>query len=387
MTEQQIEVDYFCDPNKIEANAKEQLEKYSRKPELEKLCAFTDVHYCDEKAIPVGVAFSTKGVFYPMVTGKDLGCGVSYARISKEFWKGSFDKKKHYMGLEKAHREMTDDGLGGGNHFLSIEEDATHVYVICHTGSRNRGIAMYQRSYELQQNYSAEAGDAMPFVDLNWMRDEDPSYENEYYSVTNHAYDRRVNFVLKTIVFLQRAGYIDCKKEQIPDNYLHIKMGSDSDPYPSKEILYGTPIEFYSSMHNHLDFKGDTVIHRKGSTEINPGDEVAIPLSMTRGTLIVKVHPFTNIDHALNSCAHGAGRRLSRFDSMKHWKTVLKESERKAYKEMFSELLNRSGNFPSGYLQEFDYAYKDSSDILTMQPYLKKVTQTIPIVTIKYTEI
>ena len=65
----------------------------------------------------------------------------------------------------------------------------------------------------------------------------------------------------------------------------------------------------------------------------------------------------------------------------------MKEKERKQYREKFSELLDRSGEFPSGYLQEFDYAYKDSDEILIQQSYLKKVTQTTPIVTVKYTEI
>jgi tRNA-splicing ligase RtcB/release factor H-coupled RctB family protein len=72
---------------------------------------------------------------------------------------------------------------------------------------------------------------------------------------------------------------------------------------------------------------------------------------------------------------------------MKHWKTVLKEKQRKAYKERFAELLDRSGNFPQGYIQELDFAYKDSVDIFRYQPYLKKVTQTSPVITIKYSEI
>ncbi|OQP65911.1 hypothetical protein A3860_15075 [Niastella vici] len=108
---------------------------------------------------------------------------------------------------------------------------------------------------------------------------------------------------------------------------------------------------------------------------------------MSRGSLLVQAVSAEAAKNALNSCAHGAGRRLSRFDAMKYWKTVLKEKERREYKERFSELLNRSGNFPQGYIQEFDFAYKDSTDILTYQSYLKKVTQTTPVVTIKYTEI
>ena len=61
--------------------------------------------------------------------------------------------------------------------------------------------------------------------------------------------------------------------------------------------------------------------------------------------------------------------------------------DRKAYKERFSEMLDRSGNFPNGYIQELDFAYKDHSEIFEYQSYLKKVTETKPIVTIKYTEI
>jgi tRNA-splicing ligase RtcB/release factor H-coupled RctB family protein len=53
----------------------------------------------------------------------------------------------------------------------------------------------------------------------------------------------------------------------------------------------------------------------------------------------------------------------------------------------FAELLNHSGEFPIGYIQEFYFAYKDASEIFTYQPYLKKVVQTTPIVTIKYSEI
>lgn len=156
--------------------------------------------------------------------------------------------------------------------------------------------------------------------------------------------------------------------------------------------LYGTPYMIADSFHNHITFvdgegTNDGAIHRKGSTELKSRDEVVIPLSMSRGSLIVKKGNEYEAGIALNSCSHGAGRKLSRFDAMKHWRTTLKEKERKQYRERFSELLDRSGEFPSGYLQEFDYAYKDSSDILIQQPYLKKVTQTTPVVTVKYTEI
>jgi tRNA-splicing ligase RtcB/release factor H-coupled RctB family protein len=151
--------------------------------------------------------------------------------------------------------------------------------------------------------------------------------------------------------------------------------------------LNGTPYWLEDSIHNHLRFKDQRIIHRKGSTELEKGKTVVIPLSMSRGSLLVQPGSMPDAGNALHSCAHGAGRKLSRFDAMKYWKTVLKEKQRKAYKEQFAELLDRSGNFPQGYIQEFDFAYKDSVDIFRHQPYLKKVTQTSPVVTIKYSEI
>ena len=108
---------------------------------------------------------------------------------------------------------------------------------------------------------------------------------------------------------------------------------------------------------------------------------------MSRGSLLVQAGSADLTKNALHSCAHGAGRKLSRFDAMKYWKTVLKEKQRREYKERFSELLNRSGNFPQGYIQEFDFAYKDATEIFKYHPHLKKVTQTTPVVTIKYSEI
>ena len=153
--------------------------------------------------------------------------------------------------------------------------------------------------------------------------------------------------------------------------------------------LNGTNYEISDSIHNHIHFGTDNkILHRKGSTELIENRIVIIPLSMTRESLLVKLNPSSALAaEALFSCAHGAGRMLSRFETMKYWKNSLKEKERKIFKEKFSEMLDRSGNFSSGYIQEFDFAYKNHCEIFKYQSYLKKITETKPIVTLKYTEI
>lgn len=373
-------IGFYCDANSIEQNAMEQLQQYAQKPFVNDIRAFTDIHYCAEKALPVGVAFKTTDYCYPLITGKDIGCGVMYLKVSKTSWLKPFDKKAHFPALYLAHQKMTDDGLGGGNHFLSIEEDNEAVYIICHTGTRDRGIALYQHCLQLTREFSREYGQDVDFVHKDFLSAE---FRHYYNATLTFGYERRKNFCIKTLLFLQKANYVRCDKNAIDKDYLNFNFKDLEE----EGNLNGTPYKMEDSIHNHVRFAEQYIMHRKGSTELAKGKTVVIPLSMSRGSLLVQAGSVAAMEAALNSCAHGAGRRLSRFDAMKHWKTVLKEKQRREYKERFSELLNRSGQFPPGYIQEFDFAYKDATDIFNHQPHLKKVTQTTPVVTVKYTEI
>ncbi|MCG2612932.1 RtcB family protein [Terrimonas sp. NA20] len=371
---------FYCNASDIENNALEQLQQYAGKPFVNKINAFTDIHFCQEKSLPVGVAFETGEHAYLSITGKDIGCGVMFLKLNKACWTRTFDKPKHYTALNFAHQKMTDEGLGGGNHFLSIEEDDNDVYIICHTGTRNRGIALYQSGVELSRQFAAQTGEDAGYVHRSFISS---AFLDEYEKVLRSGYERRKNFVVKTMIFLQQAGYIKSGKKDIPKDYLK----NDFSTIAETGELYGTPYSMQDSIHNHLRFEKDRIVHRKGSTELLPGRTVVIPLSMSRGSLLVTAAASASLSEALYSCAHGAGRKLSRYDAMKYWKTVLKEKQRREYRQRFEELLDRSGNFPGGYIQEFDFAYKDSECIFTHQPYLKKLTQTRPVVTIKYTEI
>lgn len=365
---------YFCNKEEIEANAVEQLKAFESKG-IDNLSVFPDIHYCSEKNLPVGVAFSMKDKFYPLVTGKDLGCGVMYLKFKKEDYIKPFDKNKHYKAFDKASYNMTDDGLGGGNHFLALEEgDDDYMYVVCHTGSRNLGIALYQRFLKMIDDFNYEEGLNDTFLPKETLTQELRTY---YTTVLNFATNRRKDFVSKTLFFLQKNGYVKStgnKEERI--------MYSEDEG-----IFNGVHYKIQDSIHNHLRF-GDEIIHRKGSTELKKGEEVTIPLSMTRGSLIVRPgYDEQTLEEANYSCSHGAGRKLSRTDCLRHWNSGMKESERKVYKQNFFELLDKQGNFPNGYVQEFDFAYKSSDDIITSQPYLIKVATTKPIVTVKFTEI
>lgn len=328
---------YFTDYNSIDEKVLSKIEEISIKSSITDVCVFPDVHYCSEKSIPVGIAFASYNRVFPLITGKDMGCGVAYMKIPKQNYIKPFKKEKHYRAFYREHQSMTDEMLGGGNHFLSLEESTEFLYIIIHTGTRNRGIYMYQYHTGL---IDSDTG----------MKPTDDWYET-YNNVILYGKKRRHQFLDGTLKFLVRNSYV------IDGNY-----------YKN------------DSVHNHIKKEDGLWIHRKGSTELN-NDSIVIPVSMTRGSFIVKQKYDGN---NLNSCCHGAGRKLSRTNTLKHWHAALKNKERKQYKKMFSELLDRSGNFSTGYIQEFDFAYKDSDEILTNQPFLKTIDTTTPICTLKF---
>jgi len=348
-----MNIKYFTDKNKIEENAKNALSTFANDNIID-VSVFPDIHYCSEKNLPVGVAFKTTDAIYPLITGKDMGCGVIYLKIDKKDYLKPFNKAEHYKAFDKESYNMTDEGLGGGNHFLALEEDDKNLYIICHTGSRNLGIYFYQQMLKkLQDLYNNEIN----YLQLSDINDK---FIEDYNNILKYATKRRTDFVTKTFDFLVKNKYV--------------KNNAD--------------YEIKDSIHNHITFEKNNIIHRKGSTELIDDNEVVIPLSMTRGSLIVKANKWDSMtNHALKSCSHGAGRKLSRTDCLRFWRSGLKESERKKYKLNFPELLDKSNNFSNGYIQEFDFAYKNSEDVLQMQPYLIKVAETKPIVTVKFTEI
>jgi len=339
-------INYFTPLTGIEQNALDQINDLALDENINQIAVFPDIHYCDEKAIPVGLAFSTKAHIYPLITGKDVGCGVAYMKIPKQYQKKEFDKEKHYNAFYAAHIKMTDEGLGGGNHFLSLEQDEENLYIIVHTGTRNRGIYMYQKHYSMLNGKN--------YITIDEINSNFPEWYSEYNDVLFYGVNRRKQFLYGTLDFLVRNGYVEEK-----DFYMN------------------------DSIHNHIKKESDFWIHRKGSTELN-NDIVVVPLSMTRGSLLVKS---TYEAGNLNSCSHGAGRALSRTKTLKYWYASLKKKERNGYKIKFSELLDRNGEFSKGYIQEFDFAYKDTIDLMKDQYFLNQNTQTTPICTIKFSEL
>lgn len=344
-------INFFTDKNYIESNAMSIIDSLANNEFVIDIDVFPDVHISTMESIPVGVSFTTfDNVIFPLVSGKDIGCGVSFCSIPKNNFLKKIDKNNIYKAFYQAHLTFTDEGLGGGNHFLSIEEDDENIFFICHTGTRNNGIAFYQKTLHLLEMYNQEADKNVRYIETEYINKTDQLFFNDYDNLLNYGKKRRNQFISNTINWFIKNGHLN------------------------KNVIF----EISDSIHNYFEFQNDgSIIHRKGVTGIN--DIVVCPISMLRGSFIVK----KNSQSTNNSCAHGAGRSMSRADAINYWYNTLKNKERKWYYENYSEYLV-NGDFSKDIVSEFDFAYKSTEDWLKNQPHIIKITSTKPIITIKF---
>lgn len=118
------------------------------------------------------------------------------------------------------------------------------------------------------------------------------------------------------------------------------------------KLTGGKEIERISTRHNYIDFSSTTPIIRKGAVSAKEGEILVLPFNMRDGLAICRGKG--NSDW-LNSCAHGAGRKMSR--SAAKSKISLKDFE----KEM-------SGIYSTSVcketLDEAPDAYKDKDEVL-----------------------
>jgi hypothetical protein len=78
-----MELKYLIEKSLIDEKTQIALKPYLSNDHIDEMVIFPDIHYSNERALPVGVAFSSNKVF-PLITGNDIGYGVAYAKISKK---------------------------------------------------------------------------------------------------------------------------------------------------------------------------------------------------------------------------------------------------------------------------------------------------------------
>lgn len=334
----------------------------------------------------IGTTMHVTDKAVPNIVGVDIGCGMYTVDLGrKSIDLPEFDAACHSIpsGFDvwqrrreafdltelRCHRMLRDTGrlqrslgtLGGGNHFMEIDEaqDGTK-YLIIHSGSRNLGtqVARYyqQLAVELHQGkeeYFAKR-DALIAEYKEAGRHQEIQRELRKLRWEKHKPDAPAD-----LCWLY-GSYLD---DYLADVAVCQRFARRSREIMA-EVLVGScglaDRDGFHTIHNYIDT--DEMILRKGAIAAHEGELVLIPLNMRDGSVLARGRG--NADWNF-SAPHGAGRVLSR-------KAAKERLSLDEYREQMAGVYTTSVSEAT--LDEAPGAYKSAEDIL------RPIAQSVDIV-------
>ena len=261
------------------------------------------------------------------------------------------------------------NSLGSGNHFLELQvvastEDETpfsegELVIMLHTGSRGFG-------HQICKDYSQEAKDKAHKFDLSFPRKNLAYFPGDSREGQNYlqAMGCAANFAYANRELLTR------KLEE---------TWQELFPHSSFRLYYDHTHNIARRERHLIEGKEEEVlIHRKGATHLPRQGRALIPGSMGTSSFVVKSMDTEYTALALESVAHGAGRRMSRTQAKK---TISQKRHRQSMGEVKST--SSSGE---NILDESPLAYKDITAVIssiTESKLAYPIAQLNPLVVLK----
>lgn len=323
--------------------------------------------------MPIGGVLATRGVIIPNAVGVDIGCGMGAVQTSLDHLDQSALKK--IMGLIRdrvpvgfAHHAAAQDEkwmpkpradtpvaktqyesalkqvgtLGGGNHFIEIQQgDDGRVWLMIHSGSRNIGFRVARHYNDLAKALNEQWASEVP---LKWDLAHLPIDSSE-----GRTYQAEMEYCIE---FAKSNRHL--MMERVKESVSAVCPGTE----------YGALINIahnYAAQEHH--FGEDVIVHRKGATQAQAGQQGIIPGSQGTTSYIVEGlgHP-----DSFESCSHGAGRRMGR-------KQAQRELDLDAEQKRLDGLGILHAVRSRKDLDEAPGAYKDISTVMANQVDLVKI--------------
>ena len=241
--------------------------------------------------------------------------------------------------------------VGGGNHFIEYDESTEDdlAGVTLHFGSRNFGVKVCK--YWMQKTNQPMPKDEMKETLKNFKQEYKKTHSN------NKEFQKAKEDFIKGLSVNHINGYLsgeymkgylcDMCFAQLYAQYNHMTVQKII-----KDILikYGIKEKrTITSTHNFIDLHDH--ILRKSAIRAYEGEEMLVPFNMRDGIAICE--GLSNSDW-LNSCAHGAGRKMSRS----------KAKQNISIEEYEESMMNvYSTTVCKGTIDESPMAYKDTDEI------------------------
>ena len=370
----------------VEAGARQQLVNLSQLPVIHHhVAAMPDVHM--GIGATVGSVIATNRAIIPAAVGVDIGCGMIATRTSltaneldEPRLRRLYDqivrdvpvgRDQHQEGralgdaarpfkrrlgrilgkhpqLEKRFPRTLNwvcqmGTLGGGNHFIEVcLDESQQVWLMLHSGSRGIGNAIGTYFIELARRDAERRVLRLPDRDLAYF-EEGAEHFDDYVEAVGWAQDYAA---------ANRGAMMDLVLEAMRRHL------------PS----FGITGEAVNCHHNYVarerHYGADVWVTRKGAIRARAGDLGIIPGSMGARSYIVRGK---GADESFHSCAHGAGRRLSRTQAQKSFtpQDVIEQTQGVVCRK------------DRGVVDEIPAAYKPIDEVMANQSDLVETLHTL----------
>ena len=373
----------------LEPEARRQLENVAALPIVHgHVAAMPDVHA--GIGATVGSVIPTRGAIVPAAVGVDIGCGMNAVQLSltakdlpeslgrirsaieaavpvgfdmhrghkgdtgrerraKELQKGLAriaERNPRITAMQKDFREtwIRQLGtLGGGNHFIELcVDERQNVWVMLHSGSRGIGNAIGRYFIERARREMERQDTRLPDRDLAWLAEGTPAFE-DYVEAMHWAQD----YAIENRREMMRA-VLHALEAHLPPFRIVGEAINCHHNYVAREKHFGENV----------------FVTRKGAIRAGAGDMGIIPGSMGARSFIVrgKGNP-----QSLCSCAHGAGRLMSRSEARRRF------SEEDVRRQTAGVECRKD----AGVVDEIPGAYKPIDEVMANQSDLVDVVHTL----------
>ncbi len=233
--------------------------------------------------------------------------------------------------------------LGGGNHFIELcLDEEQRVWVMLHSGSRGVGNDIGKYFISQAKEEMIQKGIRLPDKDLAYLEEGSQSFADYVEAVgwaQGYAMENRRQMMRLVLDALTR----DLPEFTITDQAINCHHN-------------------YIAQEHH--FGEDVYVTRKGAIRAGAGEYGIIPGSMGARSYIVKGKG--NAD-ALCSCAHGAGRKMSRTEAKRRFKR----------EDLIAQTKGVECRKDKGVIDEAPGAYKDIDAVMANQQDLVEVVHTL----------
>ena len=384
LTESRVPVKVYTD--EIEGSARQQLLNVATLPFVHHhVAAMPDVH--TGIGATVGSVIATHRAIIPAAVGVDIGCGMMAARLSltadaldekrlrlvfnqigrdvpvgrgqhreeraagqaaRPFEAGLARILEKHPGVRKACGKSTNwalqmGTLGGGNHFIELcLDDDGRVWVMLHSGSRGIGNAIGTYFIDLARRDMERWFIQLPDRDLAYLPEGSEHFED----------------------YIEALGWAQAYAARNRETMLSLILAALRRHLPPFEVTS----EAVNCHHNYVErehhFGADVWVTRKGAIRARAGDLGIIPGSMGAKSYIVRGKGAAD---SFQSCAHGAGRRMSRGQAMKSFtrEDLARQTEGVVCRK------------DEGVIDEIPGAYKDIDTVMENQRDLVEVVHTL----------